>query len=99
MFLIDKYNDEINKIIYNNELINKIIKTFSPSELINRKIKNIEDFNNISYKIKNIISEVSKYSNLQHLIINGKEGCRKDYVIQILLENIFGKKDPWRATS
>ena len=36
-------------------------------------------------------NETMRYSNFQHLIVYGPEGCSKEYLINKLLEKIFGK--------
>jgi len=36
-------------------------------------------------------NDYTRYSNFQHLIVYGPDGCSKDYLINKLLEKIFGK--------
>ena len=94
MFLVDKYYNNSNQIICNNSIINKIIESFNlynPLDYDNNLIMNmsIPDFSNF---INNIKYNKYKYSNFQHLIIYGCNGCGKEYIMNKLLEKIYGKQ-------
>jgi replication factor C subunit 3/5 len=94
MFLVDKYYNDSNQIICNNSIINKIIESFNlynPLEYDDNYIMNmsIPDFSNF---INNIKYNKYKYSNFQHLIIYGCNGCGKEYIMNKLLEKIYGKQ-------
>ena len=70
----------------NSKNINKI--EFSKS------IKQNNDFSKEYSVFSNEIIHINnytRYSNFQHLIVYGPDGCSKDYLINKLLEKIFGK--------
>ena len=68
MFLVDKYYNEYNNILYES---NYIINSFNENKINNN--------NN------------NKYDNFQHLIVYGPPGSNKDFFVNKLLEDIFGK--------
>jgi replication factor C subunit 3/5 len=68
MFLVDKYYNEYNNILYES---NYIINSFNENKINNN--------NN------------NKYNNFQHLIVYGPPGSNKDFFVNKLLEDIFGK--------
>ena len=95
MFLVDKYNYNLNNIYPYNEILNKIINSF---DIYNNFFKDINYISNLSpiefgNTIINLEYDKLRYSNFQHLIIYGPPGSGKEYVINKLLENIFGKKN------
>jgi len=94
MFLVDKYYNDSNQIICNNSIINKIIESFdlhNPLQNDYDSIMNmsIPDLNNY---INNIKYNKYRYSNFQHLIIYGCNGCGKEYIMNKLLEKIYSKQ-------
>jgi len=83
MLLVDKYCKEINNINCHEEIIKTLLNIFNSYSTINicDLKKNINKLDNRKFK----------YANFQHIIIYGKEGCGKNFIINKLLENIYGK--------
>ena len=86
MFLVDKYNNNLD-ISYYNELLDKIIYN---DNFINHNINNLDKDNFIKL-INELYCEKNRYINFQHLILYGPYGTSKEYIINKLLENIYGK--------
>ena len=94
MFLIDKYDsNSLQDLSYYTELENKITNNFDNYQKYYEDINLIKNLNNNEFKeiINELYYETKRYINLQHLIIYGPIGSCKDYVINKLLENIYGK--------
>lgn len=91
MFLIDKYYNELNNLSYYDLLINKIINYFDSYNYIYNNFDTIINLSNNEFK--NIILEKNhfRYVNFQHLIVYGVNGTCKEYIINKLLEKIYGK--------
>jgi len=92
MFLVDKYNNELD-YISNNDILNKIIDSF---DIYNDFYKNPEYISKMSNTefadiINKLDYDISRYSNFQHLIIHGPPGSGKDYIINKILQKFFGK--------
>ena len=93
MFLVDKYYELANSLVYNYNIINKVIDSFDSHNLIYNNMdetmkKPHTEFCNI---ITNLEKETWKYSNFQHLIVYGNLNSNKEYLINLLLEKIYGK--------
>ena len=92
MFLIDKYNNISNEYISKNKMIDKILNCFNSHN-------NMYDINNIINKspdefikiIQNLETGIWKYSNFQHLIVYGSLSTNKEFLVNLLLEKIYGK--------
>ena len=94
MFLVDKYDSSnLQDLSYYTELENKIIDNFDNYQKYYEDTNIIKNLNDNEFKeiINELYYETKRYINLQHLIIYGPIGCCKDYVINKLLENIYGK--------
>ena len=93
MFLVDKYYNDLNYINYHQKIIDKIINSFDTHHNIYSNIKSIIKLpNNDLHKIVNNLNCSNwQYSNFMHLIIYGNIGCGKEYLINNLLEKIYGK--------
>ena len=83
----------IYKIIYTNQYNEpgEKVKTFSSARLSE---KSLDFLDNEPYQAtldKLPCNDYTRYSNFQHLIVYGPDGCSKDYLINKLLEKIFGK--------
>ena len=93
MFLVDKYYNDSNYIKYHQTIIDKILNNFDIHNEIYSNIDSIIKLpNNEFYKIINDLENgIWKYSNFQHLIIYGPNGCGKEYLVNKLLEKIYGK--------
>ena len=95
MFLIDKYYYDSNFLLCYKTLIEKILKSFDRHKIIYDNVKEIiklpnEEFKNI---INNLNYETYRYANFQHLIVYGTNGSCKEYLINKLLEQIYGKSN------
>ena len=95
MFLIDKYYYDSNFLLCYKTLIEKILKSFDRHKIIYDNAKEIiklpnEEFKNIIY---NLNYETYRYANFQHLIVYGTNGSCKEYLINKLLEQIYGKSN------
>jgi len=93
MFLVDKYYEVANKLVYNHNIINKVIDSFDAHNLIYNNIDDVmkkpdKEFINI---ITDLEKGTWKYSNFQHLIVYGNLNSNKEYLINLLLEKIYGK--------
>jgi len=95
MFLIDKYFNNVNHYIWYQPIIDKLLASFDTHNDIYSNMKTIinkpeKEFNNIIY---NLERGVWKYANFQHLVIYGKPGSGKEFLVNKLLENIYGKQN------
>ena len=94
MFLVDKYYIESNYFASNQEILNRLLESFNIHSQIYQNIdyiinKPYSEFINI---IDNMIHGTWKYGNFPHLLVYGPEGSGKEYIVNKLLENIYGKK-------
>lgn len=93
MFLIDKYYNDLNYINYHKKIVDKIINSFDSHNQIYSNFKSIIKLPND--KLFNIINNLKygnyQYSNFMHLILYGNIESGKDYLINNLLEKIYGK--------
>ena len=86
MFLVDKYYNEFDNIECYQKIINNIIRNTN-----NYDISNIDNMTNCEFKnYIDILCKKTSYSNLQHLIIYGSSKLGKKYIINKLLERIYG---------
>jgi len=76
MFLIDKYYKDLNNMTNNNIIINNLINNYY---IYNKNIDEI-----LMYNKQNLF-------NFQHLIIYGPPENGKEYLVEKLLEQIYGK--------
>jgi replication factor C subunit 3/5 len=92
MFLVDKYYNDSNYITYHQTIINKIIESFDIHSNIYKNMDSILKLpNNELYKLLlNLKSGTWRYSNFQHLVVYGPNGCGKEYLVDKLLEQIYG---------
>ena len=93
MFLVDKYYNDSNYITCHKTIINNIINSFNSHNEIYANVDSIINLPNDKFKeiIDDLKYGVYKYSNFQHLIIYGHNGSSKEYIINNLLEQIYGK--------
>lgn len=93
MFLVDKYHNDSNYITYHQTIIDKILDSFDSHNEIYSNIENIIKLPND--KLFDIINDLEygtwRYSNFQHLIVYGPNGCSKEYLVNKLLEKMYGK--------
>ncbi len=93
MFLVDKYYNDSNYITCHQTIIDKIIDSFDAHNQIYSNIDSIiklptDDFGKIIYDLE---YGTWRYANFQHLIVYGPSGCGKEYLVNKLLEKIYGK--------
>ena len=93
MFLVDKYYKDCNYISSHQSIINKIIDSFDTHQTIYNNVDNIiklplQEFSKI---INNLDSGIWRYSNFHHLILYGPPGSSKEFLLDRLLEKIYGK--------
>ena len=94
MFLVDKYYQETNLIASHKKILDNLLDSFNVHSMIYKNIDTIvkkpkDEFYNI---IDNMVHGTWKYANFPHLLVYGPEGCGKEYIVNKLLENIYGKK-------
>ena len=91
MFLIDKYYN-INSIACHQEILHKLLKSFDTHSNIYNNFDNIKKDNKKVIDSINYINNKSfQFSNFQHLIFYGPEGCGKEYIANKLIKKIFGE--------
>ena len=93
MFLVDKYYNDSNYITCHQTIIDKIIDSFDAHNQIYANIDSViklphQDFSKV---INDLEYGTWRYSNFQHLIVYGPSGCGKEYLVNKLLEKIYGK--------
>jgi replication factor C subunit 3/5 len=93
MFLVDKYYNDSNYITYHQTIINKILDSFDAHNQIYLNINSIIKLPNKEFTkvINDLEYGTWRYSNFQHLIVYGPNGCGKEYLVNKLLEKIYGK--------
>jgi len=95
MFLIDKYNYLSSEATSQQPIINKILDSFNSHNIIYNNINEVikkpkEEFHKI---VEDLERGVWKYSNFQHLIVYGSLNSNKENLVNIILENIYGKNN------
>lgn len=95
MFLVDKYFLDSNQQTWHQSIIEKILDSFDNHAQIYNDIDNVmkkspEEFENI---ITDLERGIWRYSNFQHLVVYGPTGSGKEYLINKLLEKIYGKQN------
>jgi len=93
MFLVDKYYSDSNYISYHQTIINKILDSFDAHNQIYANIESIIKLphNKFTQVINDLEFGTWRYSNFQHLIVYGPNGCGKEYLVNKLLKKIYGK--------
>ena len=95
MFLVDKYYNDSNIIASHKKILDHLLESFNVHFQIYKNIETIvkkpkEEFYSI---IDNMEHGTWKYANFPHLLVYGPDGNGKEYIVNNLLENIFGKKE------
>ena len=95
MFLIDKYKNLTYEINTHQHIINNILESFNNHNVIYNNLDEIlkkpdEEFKKV---VDNLERAVWKYSNFQHLVIYGSTHTNKEYFVNLLLQNIYGKNN------
>jgi len=94
MFLIDKYFKNNNYYDWHQIIIERIIESFNNNK-INIDISNIKNksFDEFIQIVNNMDNSALKFSNFQHLVIYGKPGSGKEFLVNKLLEKIYNKEN------
>jgi replication factor C subunit 3/5 len=95
MFLVDKYFLDSNQQTWHQSILQKILDSFDNHAQIYNDIDNVmkkspEEFENI---ITDLERGIWRYANFQHLVVYGPTGSGKEYLINKLLEKIYGKQN------
>ena len=95
MFLVDKYFNDSNQYVWHHSIIEKILDSFDTHTDIYSQIENVmkkpeDEFEKI---ITNLHCGIWKYANFQHLVVYGKPGSGKDFLVNKMLEKIYGKNN------
>jgi len=94
MFLVDKYFNDSNQHFWHHSIIEKILDSFDTYSYIYSHTNDIkEQENKFKQIISNLESGIWKYANFQHLVVYGKPGSNKDFLVNNLLEKIYGKNN------
>lgn len=92
MFLIDKYFKDSTNYVWHQSIIEKILESFDNHNEIYSKLKNTD--NHEVSKIINILdSGILRFANFQHLVVYGKPGSGKEFLVDKLLERIYNKEN------
>ena len=94
MFLIDKYYQETNLIASHKKILDNLLDSFNIHSMIYKNIDSIisKPKNEFYDIIDNMVHGTWKYANFPHLLVYGPDGCGKEYIVNKLLESIYGKK-------
>jgi replication factor C subunit 3/5 len=95
MFLVDKYFKDSNHYVWHHSIIEKVLESFDTHNEIYSKIDKIiqkpdDEFEKIIY---NLQSGIWRFANFQHLVVYGKPGCGKEFLVNKLLEKIYNKEN------
>ena len=93
MFFVDKYYNDSNYLTCHQNIIEKLMESFDSHNMI---YKNFDEILKLPYEqfsqvISDLECEKLRYANFQHLIVYGPSGCGKEYLVDKLLEKIYGK--------
>jgi len=95
MFFIDKYANLTSEITTQEKVLTKILNSFNNHNMIYNNLDTIlkKPKNEFIEIINDLDRCVLKYSNFQHLIIYGSLNSNKENLVNIILENIYGKNN------
>ena len=95
MFLVDKYFNDSNQYVWHHSIIEKILESFDSHNEIYDQIDTIIKKPNNEFEkiITNLDRGIWKFANFQHLVVYGKPGSGKDFLVNKLLEEIYGKEN------
>jgi replication factor C subunit 3/5 len=93
MFLVDKYYKDSNQYIWHHSIIEKILESFDTHNEIYSRLDKIvkKPENEFAEIISNLERGIWRYANFQHLVVYGKSGSGKEFLVNKLLEKIYGK--------
>lgn len=94
MFLVDKYSQFNQHITFNEDIVDKILDSFDSHNEIYNNLDTIFDKPKdiILERLKTIQDNSLRYANFHHLIVYGPEGNNKEYIVNRLLQKIYGEK-------
>ena len=95
MFLVDKYFKDSNHYVWHHSIIEKVLESFDAHNEIYSKIDSVikkpdDEFEKI---ITNLQSGIWRFANFQHLVVYGKPGSGKEFLVNKLLERIYNKEN------
>ena len=95
MFLVDKYFKDSNHYVWHHSIIEKVLESFDAHNEIYSKIDAVikkpdDEFEKI---ITNLQSGIWRFANFQHLVVYGKPGSGKEFLVNKLLERIYNKEN------
>ena len=95
MFLIDKYLKNNNYYDWHQSIIERIVESFNSNYKMNLNISDIinRPINEFAEIINNLDNSILKFSNFQHLVVYGKPGSGKEFLVNKLLERIYNKEN------
>ena len=91
MFLVDKYYQNSNYITCHQPIIDKIIESFDSHNQIYSNINDKMSNTDFCNTIDKLECGTWRYSNFQHLIVYGSTDCGKEYLVNRLLTQIYGR--------
>jgi replication factor C subunit 3/5 len=95
MFLVDKYNYLTHEITSQQKIVNRILNSFNNHNMIYNNFNEV--LNKPDHELIKIIDDLErcvwKYSNFQHLVVYGSINSNKENLVNLLLENIYGKNN------
>jgi replication factor C subunit 3/5 len=92
MFLIDKYFKDSTNYVWHQSIIEKILESFDNHNEIYSKLKNTDN-HEVSRIINILDSGILRFANFQHLVVYGKPGSGKEFLVDKLLERIYNKEN------
>jgi len=92
MFFIDKYQDEIYKIFQSSTLDN-IMKNIDQYKCLTEKYLEKPTLKGFKNYINLVNTSEINFSNFQHLLFYGPEGCGKEYIVNNIIQQIYGKEN------
>ena len=95
MFLVDKYFKNTDYYDWHQSIIEKILESFNNHTKIYSNMSNIIDkpINEFTNIINNLNCGILRFSNFQHLVVYGKPGSGKEFLVNKLLEKIYNKEN------
>lgn len=91
MFFVDKYYNN-NYDLYHYQIINSLLNNFDNHNVIYNNFSNLKKKENVKDIIQYLNLNSYKYSNLPHLTFYGQEGSDKNFIVNKLIEKIYGAK-------
>ena len=93
MFLVDKYYNDSNTIACHQDILNKLLDSFDCHKQIQNNLDTIAKTPDQLVSSLEFLKYSSwRYSNFQHLLVYGPEGCGKEFIVKKLLDKIYGEK-------